>query len=493
MKDFLEPILHTVEQGEQQFPETGKAGEKEPLEQAAGQLVQEPTSSDDFSVSGTELAKWPTGLTSSGDLGTSNPDNQDVPQPSGEETHYVQPDITKLDVPSQVAGKTGYEPVKEESRQIPETEARELASQLGVGETGDDLTFDPVFYPFYEMLDESGQHLYRQIYANAQALQLRFVPVERLGNQSVKNVFEAVYNDHPELFWLETAYSCKYVSGGVCVEIGLKTNRTAQNLETAKNEFAQAAQNIVNGAQGLATNVERERFVHDAVLEQTDYRLSAPMNQSAYSALVNGSTVCAGYARAVQYVLQQLGIPCYYCTGFAGENHAWNIVALEDGYYNVDATWDDTGAGQYAYFNKTDADYAGTHVRQDLSINLPPCNGGAYREPDAASEQDNTYRSLADLGLGEEVAVQSLDAYYADCENQMRQAGIGSYQFDSIVAGEDLLQEIYTAYQSDAYRQGYLDETMAWLGATRGSMHVEVEPLQGGYYRISHEVSLRAR
>ena len=102
------------------------------------------------------------------------------------------------------------------------------------------------------------------------------------------------------------------------------------------------------------------------------------MNQSAYSALVEGKSVCAGYARAYQYLMQRLGIPCYYCTGFAGEDHAWNIVGLDDGYYNVDVTWDDTPGGEYDYFNKTDEDYADTHVRRDLSVNLPKCEGQRY-------------------------------------------------------------------------------------------------------------------
>jgi transglutaminase/protease-like cytokinesis protein 3 len=102
------------------------------------------------------------------------------------------------------------------------------------------------------------------------------------------------------------------------------------------------------------------------------------MNQSVYSALVNGETVCAGYARAMQYLMQRLGIPCYYCTGYAGQNHAWNIVRLDDGYYNVDVTWDDTPGGEYDYFNRTDAEYAGTHVRQSLSVNLPVCEAQTY-------------------------------------------------------------------------------------------------------------------
>ena len=53
-------------------------------------------------------------------------------------------------------------------------------------------------------------------------------------------------------------------------------------------------------------------------------------------------------------------------------------MGLDDGYYNVDVTWDDTEGGQYDYFNKTDEAYADTHVRRELSVNLPKCEGQRY-------------------------------------------------------------------------------------------------------------------
>lgn len=54
------------------------------------------------------------------------------------------------------------------------------------------------------------------------------------------------------------------------------------------------------------------------------------------------------------------------------------MIRLDDGFYNVDTTWDDTGDGTYDYFNKTDADYASSHIRRDLSVYLPPCNGQVW-------------------------------------------------------------------------------------------------------------------
>ncbi len=296
------------------------------------------------------------------------------------ESSYVPPSTSSINVPDDVSGKNGYEGVTANDESIGDSEAERLWNELGPGSTGSDLSFDAEYYPFYHMLDIEGQNIYKQIYANANGKRKAFTPIEEnLTSAELKNAFEAVVNDHPELFWLNTGYSAMFRSSGCCVEINLKFNRTADDLDNSKAEFELNADQIVSDAASLGSTYDKEKYVHDALIQRISYSTGAEMNQSAYSALVNDSTVCAGYARAFQYCMQKLGIPVYYCTGYAGESHAWNIVKLDDGYYNVDTTWDDTGDGSYTYFNKTDADYGTTHVRQDLSIYLPPCEGTAYR------------------------------------------------------------------------------------------------------------------
>lgn len=286
---------------------------------------------------------------------------------------YEPPSQSDVKIPSIVHGKTGYEPITEQS----EAQSDEY-SGLNYGETGDGLTFDPVFYPYYYMLDEKGQHVYRQIYANATAMNEAFIPIEELTVPEIKNAVMAVYNDHPELFWLNTIFTCKYDKNRICAELALDFNMTKEELEEASPDFYNMTNNILKEVENFGT-YEKERRLHDLLIRKIDYDKSADMNQSAYSALVEGKSVCAGYSRAYQYLMQRLGIPCYYCTGYAGQDHAWNIVALDDGYYNVDLTWDDTPGYEYDYFNKTDEDYADTHIRQELSINLPQCQGQRYR------------------------------------------------------------------------------------------------------------------
>lgn len=280
----------------------------------------------------------PPGTEETGEGQTSGNGNISVTLPNGmpgEMNGYVAPSMDQMQIPEDVSGRTGFTPVQPEEQQIPDQEAQNLKETLGSGETGEGLSFSAEEYPYYQMLSENQQSVYRQIYANAQNLTEKFAPEKTVSASDVKTAFEAVIGDHPEMFWLETGYSSKYLANGQCVEIDLKYNGTADDLESAKQRFDAAAQNLITGAASLDSNYEKEKYVHDALASAVTYDLTADMNQSAYSALVNGKSVCAGYARAYQYLLQQLGIPCYYCTGYSGGDHAWNIVKLEDGYYKI--------------------------------------------------------------------------------------------------------------------------------------------------------------
>lgn len=403
---------------------------------------------------------------------------------------YIPPEQSEIVVPENVSGRNGYQQIQENGEQIDGEAAEELQNLLDTGYTGDGLDFDGVRYPYYAMLDDRGKHIYRQIYANASEGYPTFAPAEQITSDQLKNVFLAVYNDHPELFWLETAYSCKYLRDGRCVEICLEFNRTAQSLEQARTVFEENASQIVSEARNLPGDYEKERFVHDRLIERVSYHSGAEMNQSAYSALVNGQSVCAGYARAFQYLLQQLGIPCYYCTGYAGEAHAWNIVSLDDGYYNVDATWDDSNGGRYDYFNKTDADYANSHIRQELSVYLPTCDGSAYRNLEQNPEE-NRLRSIADFGMTEDQVLTDMDSYYRDCYDQILQNGRGSYTFYNVIGNEQLLEEWQRDYQAERYKQAYMERAVTDAGISSCEMELEVEELQGGEFLISHKVFAR--
>lgn len=443
------------------------------------------------------------------------------------------------DAPSgELAGLSGYQPVQEDGEQIAQEDADNLGDILATGQSGEGLTFDGELYPYYAMLEADMQQLYSQIYANAMERMASFTPVVAVDVDRLKNVFEAVYNDHPELFWMETGYSCKYLRNGACVEITLKFNDLVNDLDTARTDFNQQVERIMAGVAAQGSDLEKERYLHDLLLSYVEYDVAADRNQSAYSALVEGRSVCAGYARAFQYLMQQAGIPCYYCTGFAGQDHAWNIVKLDGGYYNVDVTWDDTESPTYNFFNKTDQELAATHIRTGLSVYLPACMGGSgtnsladllqngqdtsgdgeqgngtdtdpsatpqLQHPlewvsrnkidqedtapaDQTGQTETSRENLEKAGITQDEVVDTLDDYYADCLARLKQAGSGQQQFSNVVP-ESLWDAVERAYSSGAYWKGYVEDLLKELKMEDFGIQLKVQRLGGGYLRLYHSV-----
>jgi len=246
--------------------------------------------------------------------------------------------------------------------------------------TGEDYTFDTETYPYRALLSSDQQAVYNQIYANALEYNTEtFTIVNSLTESELSDTMNSVFNDHPELFWLNTSYKYGYDKSNKVVQVQLSFGVSQSQLEEAKSNFNNVVDTIAAAASSYSSDIEKELYIHDAICELATYDSNASLNQSAYSALVSSSTVCAGYARAFQLICQQSGLTCYYLTGTAsGGDHAWNIVSIDGDFYNVDLTWDDSisesyGSSVYTYFNLTDADMSDDHTRSELASQLPSC------------------------------------------------------------------------------------------------------------------------
>lgn len=80
---------------------------------------------------------------------------------------------------------------------------------------------------------------------------------------------------------------------------------------------------------------------------------------TTYAAAINKTAVCQGYSTLFYRLALEAGVDNRIISGYAGEDHAWNIVKLDGVYYNLDATWD-AGMYQYQYFLKS-AEFFGDH------------------------------------------------------------------------------------------------------------------------------------
>lgn len=253
--------------------------------------------------------------------------------------------------------------------------------------------FDPSYYPYYGMLGPGAKDAYSMIYDGIAAGETNIKLAGGMSADDVKEAFNMVLLDHPELFWVRTDFNYSYVEVTGAVTSAqfnfYDFASTPEKLAKAKRDFESAAGAIIAGAKRYDTAVEKELYIHDAINNSCEYDAGAQYSQSAYSALVTHRSVCAGYARAFQYIMQKSGIPCFYCMGSADgvavaaaggteTSHSWNIVRTGHTYCNIDCMWDDSvsnayGRNQYPFFNLSDREFL-YHTRTGQSVNLPACN-----------------------------------------------------------------------------------------------------------------------
>ncbi len=270
--------------------------------------------------------------------------------------------------------------------------------------------------------------------------------------EDIDRIFQCVLNDHPELFYVEGYSYTKYTRGDrtTSIEFSGTYSLDRETAEGRRSEIEAAAAEILAGIDAGADQYTKVKYVYDTIIRETDYDRNAADNQNIYSTFVNHLSVCQGYAKATQYLLNRLGVECTLVQGQVGtgEGHAWNLVKVDGNYYYVDTTWGDTsykmedgGAESqvtmpeinYDYLNVTTAELLRTH-RLSENVPMPECTATEanyyLREgalfPSYDREQLQTLFARAREQERADVTIKCADE---DCYNQM---------FDALVGGQEI-------------------------------------------------------
>lgn len=144
---------------------------------------------------------------------------------------------------------------------------------------------------------------------------------------------------------------------------------------TAAQEAAvdAAVENLIAGIDAsLKTDYDKLTYIYGYLCENITYDYDNLNNHgynlkfSAYAAMINNTAVCQGYTTLLYRLALELGMDCRVIPGIGnGGDHSWNIVELNDKYYNLDATWDSiyTQAGREYNFYLRSNDNFGDHIR----------------------------------------------------------------------------------------------------------------------------------
>lgn len=137
---------------------------------------------------------------------------------------------------------------------------------------------------------------------------------------------------------------------------------------------------------------EKEKALYDYLVNNCEYDMDTfnsgvwDKNNDEYSALINGLSMCKGYAQAMNRLLKAANIESKIVIGDIIDaeepdkeklGHAWNIVKINGKNYHIDATWDSTYTHMYNetsdyFLNLSDEEIESTRTWERKSY--PVCN-----------------------------------------------------------------------------------------------------------------------
>lgn len=240
---------------------------------------------------------------------------------------------------------------------------------------------------YYEKLNEREKKIYKAIYTGImQYKQYVEVPEVNLHDNNVGWVYHCVLWDNPFIFSVGE-YAMWHAVSDDKSKIKMTTLCDAETERKYRKQI-EAEVNKILSAPGLQnmTDFQKEVFVHDFIINNIKYENSNDKSNiqpyTVYGALVEHKAVCEGIAKTVKLLLNLLDVKCIVVSGkYDGNEHAWNIVKLNDWSYNLDVTMDmgkvlHPGMMRYNYFNFRNSDIP-DYEPDNLQM-IPDCKAIEY-------------------------------------------------------------------------------------------------------------------
>ena len=244
---------------------------------------------------------------------------------------------------------------------------------------------------YYDHLDGDNKRLYAELY-HITAARGEKIKVSSMDEKTVDTVFQYMMADHPEIFYADGYTYTRYTIGDELIKLGFTARYLCDTAEEkARNEAIEGkVAAILAGAPGGEDQYAKAKYVYEKLIDMTEYEIGSPDNQNICSVFINGRSVCQGYAKAAQLLLNRMGVKTTLVTGTvsAGSRpqarHAWNLTNVNGRDYFLDVTWGDSSFQQaaseetlnrrinYDYLLDTTRDIAGTHSC-DALVPIPEC------------------------------------------------------------------------------------------------------------------------
>ena len=196
---------------------------------------------------------------------------------------------------------------------------------------------------------------------------------EQLIKTQIVSVLLQIIRENPIFYFLAPSYSIgstrtKDGFGNVVKEVWY-ASLVADGAYASGNSRAQMNTKIINYAAGLIENNDVNQKTDHQIVELINTNLMAnlsyayqsdnhtpedsPWAHSVTGLYLYNKGVCECYAKNFKLLCDLLKVDSMFVIGIGnGGNHAWNIVKVNDNWYGIDVTWNDTTGNSYYLLGK---------------------------------------------------------------------------------------------------------------------------------------------
>ena len=292
--------------------------------------------------------------------------------------------------------------------------------------------------------------------------------------------------DNPIFYWISNTISVSgnTISISIGEEYALEVER--QNADSLILDVIADYKIIV---EGLISDYEIAIAIHDKIINDINYSYEADgitpeddlWAHNIIGVFSKQGAVCEGYSKAYQILLNYFGIENIIVSGSAdNDEHMWNLIKLDNNWYDVDVTWDDTLDGAiYYYFGLDNDTFNNTHTADtsegtgiEFLYELPEISNicCSYVELYCNAEYVGVYASfetafslMTDINGDYEIKLSNqwnyvLDVEYMPTVKSLKFTGILIYQGDYVFMKQLLIINDIIANSNIIFENIYLDK-----------------------------------
>lgn len=196
-----------------------------------------------------------------------------------------------------------------------------------------------------------------------------------LSLERATDIFLMFNYSNPQYYFINGGYA--YIeSRGILVP----TFYTEFQSGSKRSQATQAMKNTITSWESTIASAgsteQKAKAAHDLIAKKVQYddnyltNPENPFHQSAYSVFCDDHSVCAGYTKAFEMLMNGAGIDTI---ALLSTDHAWNMIKINDSWYHTDCTWDDMDGYSgyemiYNFFNRSESVIRsdGTHEIQSM-------------------------------------------------------------------------------------------------------------------------------